>query len=348
MKLYITESVNTEHLINECLFFEYVNSDYDYDLTAKLIEILTTKSPIKLDSEYINDANDFDDATEQNIKKYAEDPTFAELKDDMEDLVSLIADEVKKIPGVASTKVGRSTSVGLSTYLTVKFVEPTKEDEIIKQGMETNPKFLHNYMHGFVNGDGGGYAGESKMKIRLSNHAVKYATDAGYIVDILGKTYIQFRDEVIALVEKHLQSLDNYLRDFARTGKISPKQIKRNKERKAREDKYNGKIRDSLYILKSSNYLKESYGTEALESYLDPDTAETLHRFHINLEDIVDAVQIYFKQLPMVFAQLIHIASNCINAEPDSYIYADTKFDLQAFLNDMESYIIRNYPECFM
>ena len=31
--------------------------DYDYDLTAKLIEILTTKSPIKLDSEYIIDCN---------------------------------------------------------------------------------------------------------------------------------------------------------------------------------------------------------------------------------------------------------------------------------------------------
>ena len=60
MKLYITESFNKKQLIKESLFFEYVNSDYDYDLTSRLIELLTTKTPIKLDSEYVNDKYNFD------------------------------------------------------------------------------------------------------------------------------------------------------------------------------------------------------------------------------------------------------------------------------------------------
>lgn len=346
MKLYITESFNKKQLIKESLFFEYVNSDYDYDLTTKLIEILTTKSPIKLDSEYINDANDFNDATEQNIKQFAKDPTFVELKDDMEDLVNLIADEVEKIPGVEYTKVVRSSSVGLSTYLTVKFVEPNKEDKIVKQGMKTDPKFLHNYLHGSSEG-GGGYAGEYKIKIRLSNHVVKYATDAGYIVDILGKTYAQFKDEVIALVKKHIQSLNNYLKDFARTGKISPKQIKRNQERKARKDKYNGKVTELLHTLTALTYLKESYGTEALYSKLDRDVQSLLQRYYINTEDIIDAIQVYFRELPMVFADLIRIAALCINSNIHNYIVDTDNFDLQAFLNDMETYIIKNYPTYF-
>ena len=96
MKLYITESFNKKQLIKESLFFEYVNSDYDYDLTSRLIELLTTKTPIKLDSEYVNDKYNFDKATEQNIKQWANDPIFTELKDDMYDFASVIADEIEK------------------------------------------------------------------------------------------------------------------------------------------------------------------------------------------------------------------------------------------------------------
>ena len=346
MKLYITESVNTEHLINECLFFEYVNSDYDYDLTSLLVELLTTKSPIKLDSEYINDKYDFDKATEQNIKQWTNDPIFAELKSDMYDFATVIADELEQLPEVESVVVKSSKSVGLSTYITVHFKKPTKNDPFIRQNIKKDKGFLGHYLSGF--GEDGGYEGEYTLKFRLSNHPVKYATDAGVEVDILGKVYNEFKDEVVNKCKKHIQSLDNYLKDFARTGKVSPKQIKRNQERNARKDKYNGKTNEVLQQLITSNYLKESYGTEALESYLDPDTVEVLHRFHINLEDVVDAIQVYFRELPMVFAQLIRIASNCINAEPNSYIYDDTKFDLQAFLNDMESYIIKNYPKYFM
>ena len=345
MKLYITESFNKKQLIKESLFFEYVNSDYDYDLTSWLVELVSTKTPIKLDSEYVDDKCDFDKATEQNIKQWANDPIFTELKDDMYDFASVIADEIEQLPGVESVVPKSSKSVGLSTYITVHFRKPTKDDPFIKQNTKKDKSFLGHYLSGF--GEDGGYEGEYSLKFRLSNHPVKYATDAGVEVDILGKVYNEFKNEVVNKCKKHIQSLDNYLKDFARTGKISPKQIKRNQERKERKDKYNRKTTEILHKLTKSNYLKESYGTEALYSRLDRDVQSLLQRYYINTEDIIDAIQVYFRELPMVFADLIRIAALCINSNIHNYIIDTDNFDLQAFLNDMETYIIKNYPTYF-
>lgn len=345
MKLYI-ENYNMANIINESLLFEYVNSDYDYDLTPMLIELLTTKSPIKLDSEYVNDKYGFDKATEDNIKQWANDPIFAELKDDMYDFATVIADEIEQIPEVESVAVKSSKSVGLSTYITVHFKKPTKNDSFIKQNIKKDKAFLGHYLSGF--GDDGGYEGEYTLKFRLSNHPVKYATDAGVEIDILGKVYNDFKNDVVNKCKKHAQSLNNYLKDFARTGKISPKQIKRNQERKERKDTYNGKIHELLSKSNTFKYLKESYGTEVLDSRLDMDTQELINKYHINKEDIIDAIQVYFREVPMVFVDLIRIAAACINANIHSYILDDTDFDLQGFLNDMETIIINRYPKYFI
>lgn len=347
MKLYIEEfNTNTNNLVTEALLYEYINSNYDYDLTRLFLEILAKNKPIKLDSEYINDANDFDNATEDNIKQYANDPTFKELKSDMYDFATDICKDIKKLPEVEDATVKSSQSVGLSTYITVKFKLPTKDNPIVRKGLETDKKFIGHYKSGF--GDGHGYEGEYTLKFRLSNHAVKRATDADKDINITGKTYDRFRDEILNVCKRHAQKLDNYLKNFANTGKIPDKQKQRNLDRRERDRLYNNNIKELLTYLCKSYVLKESYGTEVLDTRLDIDTQSLFNRYHINKEDIIDAVQVYFREVPMVFADLIRIAAACINANANSYILGNNDFNLQEFLNDMETVIINKYPKYFI
>lgn len=346
MKLYIEEHTSCPSNITEMLFREYINYNYDYDLTQLFLELLSKEVPIKLDSEYINDANDFDNATEKNIKKYADDPTFKELKSDMYDFAVEICKKLNKLPYVDNTSITRSDSVGLSTYITVKFKEPTKDNPIVQLGMRKDPKFLGHFLSGF--GDGEGYNGEYKLKFRLSNHDVKGATDAGVEINILGKVFNKFEAEVLNKCERHYKKLEQYLENFLKTMKIPAAQKQRNKERREREARYNHKTRELLQVIRKSHVLKESYGTEALYTQLDTDTQELMDKYHINKEDIIDAVQIYFREIPMVFADLIRIAAACINANINSYILGDANFNLQEFLNDMETVIINKYPKYFI
>ena len=97
-----------------------------------------------------------------------------------------------------------------------------------------------------------------------------------------------------------------------------------------------------------SHIITESYSTDALMGRLDYDVQSLIRRYYINTEDIIDAIQVYFRELPIVFADLVDIAASCINSNIHNYILDTGKFDLQAFLNDMETIIITEYPEYFI
>lgn len=193
----------------------YIKETFDYDLTNLLIELLTKTEPIKTDGEYLGDET----ISSKDMYKYDTDPTMVEVKSDMYDFVSEIADEIKKLPGVKKVDVVSSKSVGISTYLTVYFEKPSD-----------NSKLTQSYLSA--------YKGEYELKFRISNHDVQKATDADVLIDVLGKKFNEFKDEVIKLVKTRIGQLDNYYRDFKKSKKVSSSQKARNKERTQRKAAY--------------------------------------------------------------------------------------------------------------
>ena len=217
--------------------FNIEDYEFDYDLSSFLIELLTKTDKIKKDSEYVNDYLGTDEATEDTIKNYKKVPVFTELEQDMKQFCDDICKEIETIPGVESATCKSSRSLGMSTYITVHFVKPTNNDRDIQPYLKQDRKFINHYLGGF--GDGNGYEGEYKLKFRLSNHAVVRATDADFEIDVTDRVYNDFKDEVIKICKKRVQQLQSYIADFKRTGKISPKQVQRNIERRKRKAAYN-------------------------------------------------------------------------------------------------------------
>ena len=314
---------------------ENINIEYDIDLTEMLIELLDKNTPIKKDSEYVNDYLGKDEATEDNIKNYKKVPVFTDIENDMYDFCESICKEIEKIPGVESARAKKSQSLGMSTYITVNFTQPSKTDKDVIDASKKDPKFLGHYLSGFKSG--GGYAGEYRLKFRLSNHDVKRATDADVILDVTGQTYEDFKNEVLNLCKKRVQQLDNYFDNFKKTGKISPKQIKRNEERKTRRDAYN-EILNVIYNNLSVT-LKESFGGTRLKSMVELEAENVLQYLdmsNIKLEDIVNAVEVEFSDEPIIYAKLLAICAECLVENVIEYTF-DGGFDYELLFDDMRS-----------
>ena len=322
--LFLAENINT-------------NIDYDIDLTEMLIELLDKNVPIKKDSEYVNDYLGKDEATEDNIKNYKTVPVFTDLENDMYDFCTAICKEIEKIPGVEEARAKKSQSLGMSTYITVNFIQPKKTDKDVIEASKNDHRFLGHYLSGF--GKDGGYNGEYRLKFRLSNHDVKRATDADIILDVTGKTYEKFKDEVINLCKKRVQQLSNYFNDFKKTGKISPKQIKRNEERKARRDVYN-EILNVIYRGLSKS-LKESFGGERLQSILEVEAQNVLEYLkftNTKIEDIISAVESEFAQTKIAYSRLVRIVAECLVDNVIEYTF-DDEFDYELLFDDIEQRI---------
>lgn len=322
------------------LFLEYLKEDFDTDLTPLLIEILTKNKSIKLDSEYINDYYGDNRANEDNIWKFGKDSVIKNLKDDMADFCTDICDKIKQIEGVESAVIKRSQSVGMSTYITVKFIKPTKDDPKIAPYIANDPKFLSHYLSGF--GQGGGYEGEYKLKFRISNHEVVHATDADIEVDVLNKKFKQFEKEVVDMVNKRKRQLDSYLNDYIRTEKISPKQLKRNQERKARKAAYNEILGVNKYNRKSlTESYKESFGSDRLDTMLYSDTKDYLRLANISVDNVLDIAETYVKVGSIEYTTFLNIVADCLNKYVIDYTYDDS-FDSVAFVADLRKAVNGN------
>ena len=307
-----------------------LTEDYDYDLTNLLIEILTKNEPIKPDADYIDSD---DEINSSNIWKYQNDPVFVELKSDMKDFCEEIKREILKIEGINSVSIYSSKSVGFSTYITVKFTKPPRDSKL-------NDEYLK------------GYGSEYELKFRLSNHEVAKATDADVQIDLLGKKFNEFKDEVLNIVKQRVEQLSNYYRDFKKTKKISASQKQRNKERKARQQSYKTNVvakknryndnkgynNDSLRKQKESLNMFESFGGERLLSMLDDNVIDYLKAVHTDIEDIASEIERHFKSDGYSYIEILRVASKCLNAYIIEYTF-DDDFDFELLFDDMEKYL---------
>lgn len=313
-----------------------LTEDFDYDLTDLLIEILTKDEPIKVDEDYIEDEEDVD---KDNIWKYQSNPVFVELKSDMTDFCEEIKNEILKIDGVESVVIKPSKSVGLSTYITVNFTKPPRDSKL-------NSDYLN------------GYAGEYKLKFRLSNHKVTKATDADVLVDLLGKKFNEFKTEVVDVVKQRVQQLSNYYRDFKNTKKVSSSQKQRNKERKARKQTYNTNVmgrkpsggnkgynNNSWRQQQESFSMLESFGRDRLYSMLDDNVIDYLNAVHTDLEEVVSMVEKHFGLKEYGYVDLLRAAAECLNTFIIEYTFEDDNFDYDLLFNDMVECLNNKYSK---
>ncbi len=308
--------------------------DFDIDLNKVLNEILDKNTKIKLDSEYVNDYLGKDEATEDNIKNFKNVAVFKELEDDMESFCNDIAKEISKIPDVEDIKIKKSKSLGMSTYIIVTFEKPSPNDKSLKPFIDKDSKFINHYLSGFGNG---GYGGEYRLKFRLSNHDVVKATDADVEINVTNKIYNEFKDEVVKMCKKRIQQLDNYFDDFKRTGKISPKQIARNKERNERRNAYNKIYHEIINVLINKLPLTESFGGERLQAVIETEAENILDYLNIcnvKLEDIVSAVESEFRDCKVSYVQLIRATAECLVENILDYTFEDS-FDYNLLFDDI-------------
>lgn len=308
--------------------------DFDIDLNKVLNEILDKNTKIKLDSEYVNDYLGKDEATEDNIKNFKNVAVFKELEDDMESFCNDIAKEISKIPDVEDVKIKKSKSLGMSTYIIVTFEKPSPNDKSLKPYINKDSKFINHYLSGFGNG---GYGGEYRLKFRLSNHDVVKATDADVEINVTNKIYNEFKDEVVKMCKKRMQQLDNYFDDFKRTGKISPKQIARNKERNERRNAYNKIYHEIINVLINKLPLTESFGGERLQAVIETEAENILDYLNIcnvKLEDIVSAVESEFRDCKVSYVQLIRATAECLVENILDYTFEDS-FDYNLLFDDI-------------
>lgn len=322
-------------------YLEYITEQYDYDFTSYLIELLDKNTPIKLDSEYVNDYNGNDEATENNIVKYADCPVFGELEKDMLKFCDEICKEIEKIPGVESARAKSSKSVGCSTYITVLFKHPDKNDPKLAKYLKADKQFLTHYEQGFGDGSGG-YASEYKLKFRLSNHDVKKASDAGVEVNVLGKTFNEFKTFVIDTVKKHVEQLNSYLANYIQTGKISDKQKERNRVKKDRESKYNKVYhrRESLNRM----IISESFGVQRLRTLLNPETIDYIEMTHTNLENVLELAEQEKELKSLTYIDLLKLVAGCLNAYIIEYTFDET-FDDAIFIDDLLNAYQKTYAK---
>lgn len=310
-----------------CFVVVYSCKTHDYDLTSLLIEILTKDEPIKSDEDYLDTE---EDVNSSNIWKYKDDPVFIELKSDMEDFCNEIKKELLQIDGVEKVIIYTSKSVGLSTYITVKFKKPPRDSKL-------NSDYLN------------GYGGEYELKFRLSNHKVFKSTDADVLIDILGKKFDQFKTEVVNIVTQRVQQLNNYYRDFKNTKKISASQKQRNKDRKARQSSYTSDVvskktkyggnkgynNDSMRK-KESLRIHESFGKDRVSSLLDTNTISYLDSANVNLEELISRVEQYFGFQEYDYVTLLTTLASCLNSFIIEYTFDETSFDYDLLFNDMQ------------
>lgn len=315
------------------IYFEDISFNYDYDLSTLLDEILTKTEPIKLDSEYLNDYIGTDDIEEKDVKNYKGHPVFNDLKDDMWNFATEICNEIKKIPGVENATVKRSKSVGLSTYISVSFTQPNKNDPKLAPYLKDDKKLITHYLGGY--GDGEGYQGEYFTKIRLSNHDVKKATNAEFILDIHNEKFDQFKNEVLSICKKRVRQLQSYFNDFLKNRKITDKQKERNAKRRARLDAYNEII--NVIYRGLSKSLKESFGGERLQATLEikaQNVLDYLKYTNTKIEDIISAIESEFADVRIAYSRLIRVCAECLVENIIEYTFEDS-FDYELLFDDM-------------
>lgn len=328
-------NIRKENIL-ENYFKPYLEEDYDIDIFQYLIEILNKNEPIKLDSDYLNDYFNRNDITEKDVWQYKNTDFMDDLKADMYDWVNVIKSKVEKIPGVDYVDIIGSNQAGLSTYLKVMFKRPDENDPIAKEKLKDDPKFLTHYFSGF--GQDGGYDGEYRLKFRISNHPEHRGADTNVFMNILGHDYNWIKQQIIGLCNKRADQLAHYWQDYCRTGKISPKQIKRNNDRREGKDIRLEYLKNGYISDRHIKFLKETFGGDRLYTMLDTNVLNYLKDVNVDIEDIVADIEAYFQSVRIDYMALLYILTQCLNRYVIEYTF-DDGFDYDLLHQDMKKEI---------
>ena len=323
---------------------EDIQYDYHIMLTEADLNILKYNEPIKLDSEYINDFLNRTDVTEEDVPNFSDLELFDLLKADMEFMANKICASLRALPQVADAYVGRSGSVGISTYITVDFNRLTLEDahltpkelEKAQERINNDPKFVSHFESGF--GHGEGMSGEFKLKIRLSSHPY-HRTDAYIDINILGKVYQYFKKRVTARVKERINYIDVAWTQYCKTGKLPKNQAQRNTQRKTAKSNLEPVVMELLNHMKSyiAKSLKESFGSDRLQAVLEIEAQNVLDYLKFTdtkIEDIISAVESEFRDYKVNYVQLIKATAECLVDNIIDYTFEDS-FDYDMLFNDI-------------
>ena len=316
----------------------FLNEFYDYDLSYLLAELLNKNEPIKLDSEYVNDYYGDDRATENNIRNFRNCPVFKDLETDMKKFSHMIKRTIKsKFKDVESVKVESSGKLGMSTYITVKFKEPTNTDSDVENRLQNDPQFLTHFLSG--TGNNNGLGGEYKLKFRISNHQHHNDTDANIDINAVGKVYNDIKNSILNRVRERSNYIKAAWETYKESGTLPNEQRQRNINRKNALNSGTPQITELLKCMKSyiAKSLKESFGSDRLQAVLEIEAQNVLDYLKFTatkIEDIISAVESEFRDYKVNYVQLIKATAECLVDNIIDYTFEDS-FDYDMLFNDI-------------
>lgn len=174
-----------------------------YNIRVNLLELLGKTDEIENAYNFLDDLYG-----NHNMNNHFVLNTMNELKMDMLGFANDICSEINKIDGVRNSNTDRiSPYSGMSTYINVNFNKPNDSE------------YLQTHK------------GDYSIKIRLSDHFDNSNGLEDYDIDVVGKNFYQFQQDIIDLVEQHKHFLDNLYAGWQQTHTTTDMQRYRNRQR---------------------------------------------------------------------------------------------------------------------
>ena len=217
----------------------YIDELIKEDLTK--LKMLSQYDNIKADEDYVNDylqshkdskyvLNKFrrnkdgeieipviDDET---VLQYEDCPIFPVLKHDMFEMCDTICKELKTFSGVLSAWATRSTKLGISTYIHVKYTKPDYNSKEVKEKEKEkeNKEFVKNF-EDFMED-------EFEQQFRISTH-IQGHENVNYNIDVRNHVYKYFRDKVREHVKDQVKYIRKIWKEYMKTSEIPEEQLRR-------------------------------------------------------------------------------------------------------------------------
>lgn len=244
----------------------YIEELLNEDLTK--LKMLSQYDNIKADEDYVNDylqshkdskyvLNKFrrDKAGKVEIPvidnvtvlQYEDCPIFPVLKHDMFEMCDTICKELKTFSGVLSAWATRSTKLGISTYIHVKYDKPDYNSKEVKEKKQEDKDFIKRFEDYMED--------EFEQEFRISTHTQGHE-NVNYNIDVRNHVYKYFRDKVREHVKDQVKYIRKTWKEYIKTSEIPEEQLRRIEKHRSRGEE--AEYYEALKYLKYSNTTVET------------------------------------------------------------------------------------------
>ena len=154
-------------------------------------------------------------------------------------------------------------------------------------------------------------------------------------MNILGHNFDWIKDTIVKVCTKRAKDLQNYWKDYCKTGRISKNQIKRNQDRKNQNFLVLEYLNKGYIPDRYMNLLKETFGKDRLQYMLDDNILDYLDTVNVDLEDIIYEVEVAKQFKNYDYIRLLQVVANCLNQYIIEYTF-DDEFNYELLLNDVQ------------